>query len=201
MKKIGIMGGTFNPIHIGHLTLAQEALDQIGLDEIWFVPTGVSYQKSGIQMVAAHERYYMTALAVKENEKMRCLDMEIKREGYTYTYETLEQLVCEYPNYEFYFVIGADCLYNLENWKYPERIFRTCTIVAAVRNGSTLKEMEQTISQLQEKYGARIRLLSFLNLEISSTNLRDRIKKGYSVRYLIPDSVIAYIQEKNFYRQ
>lgn len=199
MKKIGIMGGTFNPIHMGHLALAEHALDDCGLDEIWLIPTGCSYMKQNMDIVSGEDRLTMAELAVEDNSKIKCLDIEIKRSGYTYSYETLEQLNDEYPDYEFYFIFGADCLFTIETWKYPQRIFDNCSVIAAVRNGASVTEMEQRIAELKEKFGAKIRLLPFLNLEISSTDLRERIRLGKSVKYLVPDKVIDYIIKKNFY--
>lgn len=199
MKKIGIMGGTFNPIHIGHLTLAERAMDDCGLDEIWVIPTGCSYMKKNLEIVSGEDRLIMTKLATEGNVRIKCLDIEIKRSGYTYSYETLEQLKLEFPCYEFFFIFGADCLFTIETWKYPERIFDNCTVIAAVRNGASVTEMEAKIDELKTKFGARIILLPFLNLEISSTELRERISLGKSVKYLIPDNVIDYISEKGFY--
>lgn len=200
MKKIGIMGGTFNPIHIGHLTLAERAMEENGLDEIWLIPTGCSYMKAGTGVLPGEERYAMTRLAIADNQKMKCLDIEIKRPGYTYSYETLEQLKERYPAYAFYFIFGADCLFTIENWKCPERIFENCEVIAAVRNGACMDEMQHKRQELEQKFHARIHLLTFPNLEISSTDLRQRIRMGKSVRYLIPDAVISYIDEKHFYR-
>ncbi len=199
MKKIGIMGGTFNPIHMGHLALAECALDEKGLDEIWMIPTGCSYMKQSMDVVPGEERFKMAELAVADNRRIKCLDIEVKRPGYTYSYETLEQLREEYPDCEFYFIFGADCLFAIEKWKHPERIFNSCTIIAAVRNGASVSEMEQKIAELKEKFDARITFLPFLNLEISSTDLRERIRLGKSVKYLVPDAVIDYITEKEFY--
>ncbi len=201
MKKIGIMGGTFNPIHIGHLLLAERAMEEKGLDEVWVIPTGCSYMKMNVDVVSGEERYAMAKLAVADRDRIRCLDIEIKRCGYTYSYETLEQLQKEYPENEFYFIFGADCLFAIEKWKYPERIFRVCKVIAAVRNGSSIVEMEQKRKELEERFHAKITLLPFPNLEISSTNLRERIRQGKSVRYLIPDAVIDYIEEKHFYSE
>lgn len=200
MGKIGIMGGTFDPIHMGHLALAQYAMDEEGLDEVWFVPTGCSYMKADREVLSPTERYEMTKLAVEGNPRMRCLDIEIKREGYTYSYETLEELRKEYPKEEFFFLFGADCLFAIETWKHPERIFANAKIIAAVRNGADISEMEFKIEELKKKYGAEIRLLSFLNLEISSTDLRERVRSGKSIRYLVPDKVFYYIAEKGFYQ-
>lgn len=200
MVKIGIMGGTFDPIHIGHLALAQYAMDEEGLDEVWFVPTGCSYMKEDRKVLSPKERYEMTRLAVEGNPRMRCLDIEIKRKGYTYSYETLEELRKEYPKAEFFFLFGADCLFAIETWKYPERIFANTKIIAAVRNGANLAEMKSKIEELQNKYKAAIQLLPFLNLEISSTDLRERVRNGKSIRYLVPDKVLYYIAEKGFYK-
>ncbi len=200
MKKIGIMGGTFNPVHIGHLLLAQGALEAEHLDEVWFIPTGCSYMKVAQDIVSPIERYEMTCLAVADNEHFQCSDMEIRREGYTYSYETLETLKEQYPEYQFYFIFGADCLFSIESWKYPERIFASCSIIAAVRGDTSLEEMEQRCKELVEKYGADIRLFPFLQLEISSTDIRNRVRLGQSIRYLLPDGVRTYIEEKGFYK-
>lgn len=200
MKKIGIMGGTFNPIHIGHLLLAQGALEAEKLDEVWVIPTGCSYMKAGQDMVAPGERYEMACKAVSGNDKLKCCDIEINREGYTYSYETLETLRQQYPEYHFYFIFGADCLFSIEGWKYPERIFENCSIIAAVRGDTSLDEMEQKRSELKAKYNADIILFPFLQLEISSTDIRERVRCGRSIRYLVPDQVMAYIEEKGFYR-
>lgn len=201
MKKIGIMGGTFNPIHIGHLTLAERALDDCGLDEIWMIPTGCSYMKQNVNVISGEERLIMAELAAEGNQRIKCLDIEIKRSGYTYSYETLNQLRSLYPDYEFFFIFGADCLFTIENWKYPDKIFEQCTVIVAVRNGSSRTEMEEKIAELKHRFHAKIILLPFLNLEVSSTELRERLRCGKSVKYLIPDKVIAYISGKGFYSQ
>lgn len=201
MGKIGIMGGTFNPIHMGHLLLAQYALEENDLDEIWLLPTGCSYMKREDNTISPWERYHMTKLAVSDNSKMRCMDIEIKREGYTYTYETLEQLKSLYPEQEFYFIFGADCLFSIERWKEPQKIFDGCTIIAAVRSGASMEEMEEKKAELAESFQARIILMPFLQLELSSTVIRERVRMGKSIRYMVPDVVLKYIEEKNFYRQ
>ncbi len=199
MKKIGIMGGTFNPIHIGHLILADRVKDENALDEIWLIPTGCSYMKKDVEILPGEERYKMTSLAIENRTWMKCLDIEIKRAGYTYSYETLEQLKECYPTYEFYFIFGADCLFTIEGWKYPERIFKSCKIIAAIRNDASTDEMQKKKKELEQKYGAEITLFTFPRLEISSTDLRERIRMGKSVNYMIPDQVISYIAEKKFY--
>lgn len=203
MSRIGIMGGTFNPIHVGHLMLAECAREECGLDEVWFVPTGYSYMKESGRRAgepSATERLEMTELAVADNPHFLSSDIEVKREGNTYTYETLEALKTLYPEHEFSFIFGADCLYGIEEWKAPERIFEACEIVAAVRDDFTVDKMQDQIAHLHEKYGARIHFLPFRELQISSTEIRERVRTGKSLRYMVPDSVICYIEEKGLYR-
>mgnify|MGYP001625269812 CR=1 FL=1 len=200
MKKIGVMGGTFNPIHIGHMMLAEAARDEFSLDEIWLIPTGFSYMKNPRDVLSAEERYRMTCLAVKDNDKMRCLDMEIRRQGRTYSYETMEELKDSFPETEFFFLVGADCLFAMESWKFPERLFRACSIIAAVREGTDMPKMERKRLELEQRYGAIIFLFSFRNLEISSTDIRERIYGGKSIRYLVPDIVMRYIEKNGLYK-
>lgn len=147
------------------------------------------------------DRLKMTELAAKKNEHFRCLDLEIKRNGYTYTYETLEELVQTYPEDEFYFILGADCLFTLETWKYPERILECCKLIAAVRDEASMEEMRAKKAELEHRFGGEILLLPFVRLSLSSTEIRERIKQGKSVRYMVPDSVLAYIEEKGLYRE
>lgn len=206
MSKIGIMGGTFNPIHIGHLMLAEAAWEELALDEIWFIPAGCPYmKKKQLQtrkgMPLPEERLEMTRLAVQDTTYFRCLDLEIRRDGNTYSFETLEELRRLHPEHRFFFLCGADCLYSIENWREPGRIFAACDIVAAVRGDASLEEMGQKAAQLHTDYGARITLMPFRNLEISSSELRDRVKNGKSIRYMAPEKVITYIEEKGFYSE
>ena len=201
MTKIGIMGGTFNPIHYGHLLLAEFAREEMQLDEIWFIPTGCSYMKEQRGVVTGTDRIHMVELAIKDYpSKMKCLDLEVKRGGYTYTYETLEELHERYPDYSFCFISGADCLFSIEKWRFPEKIFKQCSVVAAVRGNTSLEEMFRKIQELQERFGAEITLLRFPNIELSSTMIRKRIGAQKSVRFMLPDSVIDYIELKGFYQ-
>lgn len=201
MKRIGIMGGTFNPIHNGHLLLAQWALDSQALDEVWFVPTGVSYLKAEQNVLPGNERLHMTKLAVEDNEAFKVSDIELNREGFTYTYETLEQLKALYPEAAFFFIVGADCLYALENWKAPDRILANCVLLAAVRGNASIEELEKKKTELKKRFGGDIRLFPFMNVEISSTEVRNRVRQGKSIRYLVPEKVREYIVHKGFYHE
>ncbi len=195
------MGGTFNPIHIGHLMLAEYTLDATGLDQVWFVPTGCSYlkRKDGIEILPAEDRYRMVSLAIADNDRFRCLDVEMKREGNSYSYETMEQLQREHPDDQFFFICGADCLFTIEYWKCVERLFATCEILAAVRGDEDIVRMQQKIRELAERFSARICLLPFRRIEISSSEIRSRRCEGLSVRYLVPEAVWKYMEEKRLY--
>lgn len=202
MSKIGIMGGSFNPVHMGHLMLAECAREEMQLSEVWFIPTGYSYMKQNgttERGPVSEERLEMTRLAISGNPHFRCLDIEVKREGNTYTYVTVQELKKQYPENDFYFIFGADCLYGIENWKEPGRIFASCEIIAAVRSDFAEDKMQDKIKELRDKYGARIHFLSFRELALSSTDVRKRVRLGKSIRYMVPDNVISYIEEKGFY--
>ena len=133
--KIGIMGGTFNPIHNGHIALAQKAYEDLKLDKVLFMPSGTSYLKQNV--LSAKHRVEMVRRAILPYSYFELSLIEVNRAGNTYTYETLQQLKCENPNIEYYFIIGADSLFNIDGWKCPERLLKTCTILAAYRDGKT----------------------------------------------------------------
>lgn len=195
------MGGSFNPVHIGHLTLAEWARSEAGLDEVWLIPAGMPYMKPSGQLLPGWERLHMTELAIADNAGLRCLDIEISRTGDTYSYETLEQLNRDYPDCEFFFILGADCLFSMENWRHPQRLFASCTVIAASRGDIPMDRLREKRVDLEHRYGGKIELLPFLNLSISSTIIRERIRMGASVRYMVPDKVLEYMEEKGFYRE
>ncbi|MGN0401088.1 MAG: nicotinate-nucleotide adenylyltransferase [Acetatifactor sp.] len=200
MLKVGILGGTFNPIHTGHLLLAEWAMDTLGLDEVWLLPSGVSYMKNGEDVLPSEERLHMTELAVSGNKRFRCLNTEAHRPGNSYTFETLEELKGANPGTEFFFITGSDCLFGIEAWREPERIFAACTLVVADRGFVTEEEMKQKQEELKKRFGARIILIKLPRIDISSTMVRRRVAEGKSIRYLVPECVLKYIDEKGFYR-
>ncbi|MFG6357571.1 MAG: nicotinate-nucleotide adenylyltransferase [Acetatifactor sp.] len=200
-KKTGIVGGTFNPIHMGHLLLGQWAMEEAGLDGVAFIPTGSSYMKDRSEILPGEKRLAMTKLAVSGNDRFCCLDLEMKREGNTYTYETLQELHSMYPGTRLYFIVGADCLFSIENWYRPESIFQHCSLLAASRNGTPMETLEQKRRELEKRYGADILLLSFPNMEISSTEIRRRLAHGRSIQYLVPDPVREYIERNHCYER
>lgn len=198
-KKIGIMGGTFNPIHTGHLLLGQWAMEEAALDGVVFIPTGNSYMKDRSVMLPGSERLIMARLAVADRACFQCLDLEVERGGDTYTYETLAALHTMYPGAQLYFIVGADCLFSIENWYHPEKIFQQCILLAASRSGTPMEALEKKQRELEKVYGAEILLTAFPNIEISSTEIRRRRGEGKSIQYLVPDSVREYIESNHFY--
>ena len=198
-RKTGIMGGTFNPIHIGHLLLAENAKDTFGLNEILFIPSGLSYMKKGMEIADKKMRLEMTRLAIADNPSFSLSSIEVEREGNSYTCETLEVLHKAKPQTEFYFIVGADSLFAMETWKHPEIIFQSCIVLAAVRNRADNNALKEQMFRLNKKYGAKIRLIPMDEISVSSTDIRNRPPHGKSIRYMVPDNVIAYINEHRLY--
>lgn len=198
--KIGIMGGTFDPIHSGHLMLGRFARDLFALDEIWFMPNGTPPHKASdtIESQTTH-RVEMVKRAIS-NEKDFVLQLyEVENKEVNYSYLTMEHFQEVYPEHEFYFIIGADSLFNIEKWKYPDRLLKTCIILAAYRDGKNKKEMEEKIAHLNQKFGADIRLLSTPNVDISSSEIREKLKADEEVTDMMPACVFSYILENQLY--
>lgn len=198
-RRVGIMGGTFNPIHNGHLLLAETARDRCILDQVLFLPSGNSYMKEESEIAPSEARVHMTMLAIEDNPYFALSRIEVDRPGNTYTYETLEELHKQQPDWELFFILGADCLFMMEDWKYPERIFRDCHILAAVRDDKDRTDLVNQINHLRERFKAQITLLPMKEIGISSTDIRERIRSGHSVQYLLPSKVIAYMTQHHIY--
>ena len=208
--KIGLVGGTFDPIHKGHVLLGQMAREQFALDEIWFLPAGQPYFKEGKNISSRLARLAMTRRAVAPLPWARVCDMELKREGRTYTFETVEELKAAYPAHEFSFIFGADCLDQLENWKEPKRILAGAEIIAAGRGRDTdYAAMEEKAERLMEKLGGRIRILKMHQetrpagavsvLDLSSTQVRERVAAGLSIEGMLPEVTEAYVKRQGMY--
>lgn len=199
MRKVGIMGGTFNPIHNGHLTLAQEAFKQFSLDEVLFMPCGNAYMKADQDIESGQTRAEMTALAIRENPYFTLSTLEIEQPGNTYTYQTLERLKKENLDTEYYFIMGADSLFHITKWASPERIFCNCCILAAVRDDKTIADMEERIRFLKKEYDADIRLLQTSLMDISSSDIRRKTAAGQSIEGDVPEAVRIYIEKRGLY--
>ena len=202
-EKIGILGGTFDPIHYAHLLLAEEAKSAFSLDKVLLMPSGHSYMKEemGKKVTKASDRLTMARLSALGEKGLFVSDMEIRREGNTYTADTLEALAKENPDAVYYFIVGADTLCNMHTWYKPETIFALAEICVAVREDQVEEEiLQETIERLQREYGARIHRLPILSVGISSTLIRDRVARGESIHFLTPAAVESYILEKGLYQ-
>ena len=198
-NRIGILGGTFNPIHNGHLKLAEAARKAEQLDKILIMPSGHSYLKSHMQVLDGQKRYEMVKLAVSDIPYLSASDMEIMRAGNTYTYETLALLKKQYPDDIFYFIMGADNLFSIENWVKPEEIFANCIILVAVRNHMDDDCLKAKAEELKARFLADIRLLPFDAVAISSTQIRNCVLNGEPIDTLVPKKVASYIRKQHLY--
>jgi nicotinate-nucleotide adenylyltransferase len=188
--KIGIMGGTFDPIHHGHLVAASEVAQSFGLDEVIFVPTGQPYQKPGA--TESEHRYLMTVIATAANPRFTVSRVDIDRQGPTYTIDTLRDIRAQRPEAELYFISGADAIAQILDWKDVRELWSLAHFVAVSRPGHSL-----TISGLPE---SEVSLLEVPALAISSTDCRSRVSRGFPVWYLVPDGVVQYISKHHLYR-
>lgn len=199
-KKIGIMGGTFNPVHYGHLLLAEQAREELLLDEILFMPSGNSYMKDQNEILDGEDRAAMIALAIEGHPNFRLSRMELDRKGPTYTADTLLELKERFPQNTYYFIMGADSLLMLENWKNPDVILQNAVIVVAVRGTGNTEKTKLISMHLENTYGANVQVLSPRFVDISSTEIRQRIRDGKSIRYLLPEHVQKYIFKNHLYQ-
>lgn len=201
IKKVGIMGGTFDPIHIAHLQLAECAYEQYGLDEIRFIPAKYPPHKRDRQVLSESIRASMVKIAIAPNPHFTCSDIELNRVGYSYTSDTLSDLAAMEPNSRFYFIVGADSLNYMEEWHHPEEIFERAVILCANRDELPRERIDGKASFLREKFGADIRLIDLPALDISSHMIRDAVASGRSIRYYVTESVYDYITKHHLYRE
>ncbi len=199
-KRIGIMGGTFNPIHLGHLIIAENAFQEFELDKVLFMPSGVPYQKDASELLPAKQRVQMISLAIEDNKHFELSTIEVERQGNTYTSETLTYLNTTYLNTDFFFIIGADNLCGIEKWHDVETIFSLCTILVGNRNNISIAEIRLQIEYYRVKYNADIKILATPNIDISSRMIRENIVAGKSIKYFVADEVEEYMKKNKFYK-
>jgi len=195
--RIGVLGGSFDPIHYGHLAVAEEMRVQQALDAVLFVPTRQAPHK-GAGVATAEQRYLMTQLAIAGNPCFFVSRIELDRSGPSYTVETLRELHIQYPTADLYFIIGADMAMDFYNWREPEIIMELAQVVAVNRPGLAL---EQVRHQLEWPQVSRMLFAEVPALDISSTDLRARTAGGRSLRYLTPEPVAVYIAKEGLYRE
>lgn len=199
-KKVGILGGTFDPIHTAHLILAEAAYEQFELDTVLIMPSGDPPHKTDREITPSNHRIKMVQLAIEDNKHFKLSTIEVERNGKTYTAETLTQLVKYNPDCRYYFIIGADSLFGIEEWRHPEIIMHSAVLLAAVREQAGMEAMKEQIEHLKAEYQAEIYLLHTSDIEISSSAVRDKVACGESIRYYVPKDVEKYIYNNHLYR-
>jgi nicotinate-nucleotide adenylyltransferase len=197
VARLGVMGGTFDPIHQGHLVTAEEARSQFSLDEVVFVPTGQPWMKADREVSPAEDRYLMTVIATSSNPHFWVSRLEIEREGPTYTVETLRALRDEVgPSCELFFVTGADAMLEIFQWKDPEEVLDQAHFIAATRPGYDIARFEREAPTSHPK----VSVMNIPALAISSSDIRRRVAAGEPIRYLVPEGVQTYIEKARLYR-
>ena len=194
-RRIGVMGGTFDPIHHGHLVAASEVADRLALDTVIFVPTGEPWQKRDRRVTDSEDRYLMTVIATASNPRFTVSRVDIDRGGPTYTNDTLADLNRQFPDADLFFITGADALQKIVTWRDWEKMFDAATFVGVNRPGFHLDE-----DDLPDVDRARLHLVDIPAMAISSTDCRKRAAEGRPVWYLVPDGVVQYIAKRGLYQ-
>ncbi|MDA8235280.1 MAG: nicotinate-nucleotide adenylyltransferase [Clostridia bacterium] len=198
--KIGLMGGTFDPVHYGHMVTAEAARYEFQLDKVIFVPSGHPPHKAGSPVTGAEHRYFMTALAVTSNPNFEVSKVEIDRVGPSYTVDTIKYFLDQYHGEaEVYFITGVDAIREILTWRKVEDLLELCYFIAATRPGYQLWEMHQRLSVLLSHQLERIKTMEVPALAISSTDIRNRVRKGRPIKYLLPELVESYIIKNKLY--
>ena len=190
--RTGIMGGTFNPIHYGHLLIAEEVHRIKGLDRIMFIPAASPPHREGKGIISSDHRYRMVGLAISSNNHFIASDLEMKRPGLSYTVDTIEELSRSYPGDEFFFIMGSDAFAEIDTWKEAERLITLCRIIVVQRKDHSLKE-------LKDEWKGKIDIVHCLSLNISASEIRRRIRERSPIKYLLPEKVEEYIYQHKLY--
>ncbi len=199
-RTVGLMGGTFDPVHNAHLALARQAYEQFSLDEIWMLPNGDPPHKKNTRQADMECRMEMLRLAIQDIPYLKLCDMEQSGQDYHYTYETLGLLHKRYPDTDFYFIMGADSLFEFDNWKEPGIISRECILLAAVRDHRRKEEIRARIEEMKKRYGARIYMLDTPNMDIASEDIRRELARRGEITHMVPAAVADYIVRHHLYR-
>ena len=200
--RLGIFGGTFDPVHFGHLALAEECLAAANLDELWLVPAASPPHKGGKKLSRFDQRKEMLELAIAGNEKFKVEPMEADRPGPSFTIDTLEEIQKRKPNDELFLIIGGDSALEFSTWKDPAKIASLATIIVRIRPGFIMPTEQEFISQLGKELGVHPKVIFVSGppyLDVSSSLLKERVSNNKSVRYLLPRAVEVYIQQKKLY--
>jgi nicotinate-nucleotide adenylyltransferase len=196
--RIGILGGTFNPPHLGHLICAQEAYLQLELDRVTLIPARIPPHKRVEEEPGPDHRLELCRAAVRGDDRFDVSDLEIQREGPSYTVDTLELLHSPEPESELFLIVGGDIAAGLPKWREPERVLSLATLAVAGRRGTSRAEVDEALSRLPG--GERARFFQMPTISVSSTVLRRRVRDGQPIRYYVPDAVVSYIDRHRLYR-
>jgi nicotinate-nucleotide adenylyltransferase len=196
--RVGVLGGTFNPPHLGHLVCAQEAYVQLELDQVLFVPARTPPHKPVEDEPGPEHRLELCRLAVSGDERFAVSDAELAREGPSYTVDTLTELHSNAPDNDLFLIVGGDIAAGLVNWHEPERVLSLATLAVAKRRGTARAVVEEALKQLRG--GEQTRFFRMPRIGVSSTDVRERVRHGLPIRYLVPAPVEGYIAEKGLYR-
>jgi nicotinate-nucleotide adenylyltransferase len=201
--RIGILGGTFNPVHIGHLIIAEEVYYRHGLSRVVFIPAGIPPHKGAENLTEAHHRYEMVKLATKDNDHFEVSDEEVSREGKSFTIDTVDANPERYgKDSGLHLIVGMDTVNELPTWKDIKRLSTLCRIVVVNRPGNTLANLDQLIPVMGKEKVEEIKRIhvEIPPIGISSTDIRDRLKKGLHTRYIVPPEVRQYIEKHGLYK-
>lgn len=197
--RVGLMGGSFDPIHLGHIAIAREARDALQLSHVLFLPSGRPPHKAHLGASPA-QRLEMTRLAVEPLPWAQASDVEVCRQGTIYTVDTLQILSSQHPEAAFYYIIGADTLLDLPNWRNTQKVCTLCRFICLHRPGVADEAIGTALEDLHSRYGAQVHLVPASGPDISSTEIRRRVARGQSTEGLLPCAVRAYIDRENLYR-
>jgi nicotinate-nucleotide adenylyltransferase len=195
--RIGILGGTFNPPHIGHLVCAQEAHRELGLDRVVLIPARIPPHKPVEHEPGARHRLELCRLAIDGDERFEASPLELEREGTSYTVDTLQVLSTQAPNRELFLIVGGDIAAGLPEWREPERVLELATLAVAKRRGTARSEVDEALEGLRG--GERAQFFAMPRIGVSSTMIRERVGAGQPIRYLVPDGVAEYIEQHHLY--
>lgn len=194
MREVGIMGGTFDPIHIGHLLAASSALEAAQLDEVWFIPSSSPPLKPNAPIATAQQRLAMVERAIADDDRFRALDIELSRGGTSYSYDTIMALMKQYPDCRFSYIIGSDRIHDLPTWYKAEQLKELIQFIGLNRPSEPLQ-----LDSLSSDWRSKLTIVPMPLIDISSTLIRNRLRSGLSVRYYVPDEVEQYLRGEQIY--
>lgn len=198
-RRIGIYGGTFDPVHYGHLLLAEAAREQVGLDEVWFLPTRIPPHKQDVQITDGGLRSEMLEFAIAGVREFKVDRRELRRDGASYTYETLAQLRQDFPDDEFYFIMGADSFIDFPTWRKPEEILSLAHLIVSNRGTDPIPPLDPVRQKFGADAAARVIFVRMPSIEVASREIRRKVNRGESIRFLVPRAVEQVIAERKLY--